>query len=277
MQFLREQVGLSQRRACRLVGLARSSAQYRRRREDGGTLVQRLRALAERHPRYGYRRLTVCLRREGLPVNHKRVYRLYRAQGLALRRRSRKHAAALRVPPPAVVPIPNRRWSMDFVTDALSSGRQFRLLAVLDDGLRKCLGIEVDVSLPGVRVTEVLERLITEYGTPELIVIDNGPEFAGRALDQWAYARGIRLHFIDRGKPTQNAYVESFAGKLRDECLNAHWFLTLTDARSVIEQWRREYNEERPHSALDYLPPEEFARQHAVEQQQLDPRVPVTL
>jgi putative transposase len=219
----------------------------------------------------------VYLRREGLKANHKRVYRLYRIHGLALRRKPRKHAAALRVPPPAVVPVPNRRWSMDFVTDALSSGRQFRLLAVLDDGLRKCLGIEVDFSLPGVRVTEVLERLITEHGKPELIVIDNGPEFAGRALDQWAYARGIHLHFIARGKPTQNAYVESFAGKLRDECLNAHWFTTLADARGTIERWRREYNEERPHSALDYLSPEEFAKRHAVQQEQLDPRVAVTL
>lgn len=239
--------------------------------------MQRLRALAERYPRYGYRRLAVCLRREGLPVNHKRVYRLYRAQGLALRRRVRKHAAALRVPPPAVVPIPNRRWSMDFVTDALSSGRQFRLLAVFEDGLRKYLGIEADVSLPGMRVTEVLERLVLEHGKPELIVIDNGPEFAGRALDQWAYAREIHLHFIDRGKPTHNAYVESFAGKLRDECLNAHWFTTLAGARSKIEQWRLEYNEERPHSAIDYLPPEEFAKRYAVQREQLDPGVAVTL
>lgn len=238
-------------------------------------LLSRLRALAERWPRYGYRRLHLELRREGIVVNHKRVYRLYRLQGLALRRRRRKRAAGLRVLPLAVPNRRNQRWSMDFISDALASGRRFRVLSVLDDGIRKALALEVDSSLPGRRVAQVLERLIAKHGKPQLIVVDNGPEFAGRLLDQWAYEHGIKLHFIEPGKPVQNAYVESFAGKLRDECLNGHWFTTVADAQQTIEAWRREYNEIRPHSALGGRPPEEFAR--SIEQAEVAREVAVTL
>jgi putative transposase len=210
-----------------------------------------------------------------MAVNHKRVYRLYRLQGLALRRRTRKRAAGLRVRPLAVPSRRNQRWSMDFLSDALASGRRFRVLIVLDDGIRKALALEVDTSLPGRRVAQVLDQLLAEYGKPELIVVDHGPEFAGRLLDQWAYEHGIKLHFIEPGKPVQNAYVESFAGKLRDECLNGHWFTTLADAQQIIEAWRHEYNEIRPHSALGDLPPEEFAR--LVAQTELAPQAAVTL
>lgn len=259
---------------CGLLGLARSTARYRSRRGQPEVL-DRLRMLAARWPRYGYRRLHIELRREGMRINHKRVYRLYRLQGLALQRRTRKRAAGLRGLPLGVPSRRNQRWSMDFLSDALASGRRFRVLIVLDDGIRKALALEVDTSLPGRRVVQVLERLIAAYGKPELMVIDNGPEFAGRLLDQWAYEHGIKLHFIEPGKPVQNAYVESFAGKLRDECLNGHWFTTLADARQTIEAWRREYNEIRPHSALGDLPPEEFAR--LVEQTELAPQAAVTL
>lgn len=271
---IRQELGLSERRVCGLLGLARSTYRYRGERVESDLLV-RLRALAEQWPRYGYRRLHLALRREGIRINHKRVYRLYRLQGLALRRRTRKRAAGLRALPLIVPSRRNQRWAMDFLSDSLASGRRFRVLMVLDVGIRKALALEVDTSLPGARVVRVLEQLIAEHGTPELIVIDNGPEFAGRLLDQWAYAHGIKLHFIDPGKPVQNAYVESFAGRLRDECLNGHWFTTLDDAQHTIETWRREYNEVRPHSALGDRSPEEFAR--LLEQEELAPGAAVTL
>lgn len=165
---------------------------------------------------------------------------------------------------------------MDFMTDALRDGRRFRLLIVLDERTRECLVIEIDTSLPGARVITVLERLVAERGAPEVVVIDNGPEFAGRALDQWAYQRGIKLHFIAPGKPAQNAYVESFNGKLRDECLNAHWFGTLADARLTVETWRKEYNQVRPHSALGRATPDEFARQEVMLRELLEPRAAVS-
>jgi putative transposase len=272
-----QEFGLSERRACGLMGLGRSTYRSVPRRVDHALLRERLRALADRWARYGYRRLHLWLRREGWLVNHKRVYRLYRLDGLALRRRTRKRAAGLRVPPQPAPTRPNERWSMDFMTDALCSGRRFRLLVVLDDRTRECLAIEVDTSLPGERVVAVLERLVAERGTPAVIVIDNGPEFAGKTLDQWAYRRGIKLHFIAPGKPAQNAYIESFNGKFRDECLNAHWFAGLADARQVIAAWRQEYNQVRPHSALRDATPEEFARQEAMLRELLDPQVAVTL
>lgn len=260
MQLARRDLGLSERRACGLVGIGRSTHRYVPRRPEPDELRARLRALAEQWMRYGYRRLHRWLQREGWAVNHKRVYRLYRLEGLALRRRTRKRTAALRGQPPAAPARANVRWSMDFLTDALSDGRRFRVLVVLDDGTRECLETETDTSLPGARVVEVLDRLVAERGAPEVIVIDNGPEFAGQILDQWAYRQGLKLHFIAPGKPAQNGYVESFIGKLRDECLNGHWFTTLTNAQQIVEAWRDEYNRVRPHSALGYATPEEFAR-----------------
>ncbi len=203
----------------------------------------------------------VLLRREGFGVNHKRVYRLYREEGLAVRRRKRKRMAGVaRVPPEAPL-RPNQQWSMDFVADALANGRRIRVLTVLDDFTRESLATEVDTSLPGLRVTRVLDRLAIERGLPELITVDNGPEFAGRVLDAWAYSNGVHLHFIDPGKPVQNAYIESFNGRLRDECLNEHWFMSLPAARSIVEAWRDDYNAVRPHSALGNRTPEEFAQQ----------------
>jgi len=254
-----ETMGLSERRACRVVEANRSTVRYHPRPREDGPVVKRLRELAERWRRYGYRRLTVLLRREGLAVNAKRVYRLYREAGLAVRRRRRKRVARPRGEGMTVVDRANARWSMDFMADTLASGRTLRTLNVVDDFTRECLAIEVDTSLSGCRVTRVLERLVRERGMPGCVVADNGPEFTGRAVDQWAYARGLRLEFIDPGRPTQNASIESFNGKFRDECLNEHWFVSLADARAIIEGWRQTYNGERPHSALGYETPATYA------------------
>lgn len=193
-------------------------------------------------------------------MNHKRIYRLYRDEGLSVRRKGRKRVSRERVP--ALAPSgPNECWSLDFVSDGLAWGRRIRMLTIVDAFTRESLAIEVDTSLPGVRVARVLDRVIAERGaTPAEITLDNGPELTSRALDQWAYERGVKLHFIEPGKPVQNAFIESFNGRLRDECLNEHWFLTLAHAREIIEEWRTDYNLRRPHSALGNLTPLEFRR-----------------
>jgi putative transposase len=199
------------------------------------------------------------LKREGLVINHKRTERIYHEEGLALRRkRRRKGAAGLRVMMPSPQ-RPNQRWSMDFVTDSIVTGRRFRALAIVDDYSRECLVIEVDTSLGGARVVSVLERLAETRGLPNVITTDNGPEFTGRALDEWAYCKGVQLNFIRPGKPIENAYAESFIGRLRDECLNENWFMNLKHARDIIEDWRRDYNEVRPHSSLHGRAPMEYA------------------
>ena len=195
-------------------------------------------------------------------MNHKRVYRLYRQEGLAVRRRKRKRLAG--VARGTAVSAPERadqRWSMDIVADALSCGRKIRVLTVIDDYTRECRAAEVDTSLPGLRVARILDRLGTERGLPELIMVDNGPESAGRAMDTWAYENGVRLHFIEPGKPVQNAYIESFNGRFRDECLSEHWFTSLPAVRRIVETWRDDYNAVRPHSALGSRTPREFAHQ----------------
>lgn len=252
-------MGLSERRACRLTGIHRSVARYESRRQDPPGLVERLRELASGRRRYGYRRLSVLLRREGLAVNHKKVYRLYRAEGLMVRqRRRRKVAGVERVMPP----LPERRgerWSMDFLQDGLYDGRRLRVLTLVDDYTRECLAIEVGTSLPGARVVEVLNEIGRERGLPKTIVVDNGPEFAGKAMDAWAYEHGVGLHFIEPGKPVQNAYIESFNGKLRDECLNEHWFGSIAEAQAIVEAWREDYNTVRPHSSLGNRTPVEAA------------------
>ena len=218
-------------------------------------LRQRLRELAAERRRFGYRRLHVLLEREGWQVNHKRVYRVYREEGLAVRRRKHRSRAAMVRQPLAAPTRANQGWSMDFLSDALASGRRFRVLMVVDDYTREALAIEVDTSLPGPRVVRALEELKQRGRVSEWIVTDNGPEFTGRVLDQWAFANGVRLEFITPGKPVENAYAESFNGKFRDELLNREIFYTLAEAKVLIERWRREYNQVRPHSALGYRPP----------------------
>jgi putative transposase len=259
----REEHQLSERTACRLAGFSRSS--YRRkslRAEADKPMQERLLELAAERPRYGYRRLHVFLRREGWKVNRKRVYRVYRELGLAVRRKKRKRVAqASRLP--RVVPIgPDIQWSLDFMRDTLASGRVFRTLNVVDDATRECLAIEVDTSLSGRRVGRVLDAIARERGRyPSRVVLDNGPECTSKALDQWAYERGVTLAFIRPGKPVENCFVESFNGKFRDECLNLHWFLSLADARRRIEAWRLDFNHVRPHSTLGDEPPALVARE----------------
>jgi len=231
-----------------------------RKAERDAALRLRLKELAAQRMRFGYRRLTAMLEREGTPANHKRVYRLYREEGLAMRIRQRRRIRWNGVVARPAARRPNERWSMDFVSDCVSGGKVIRMLTMVDDCTRECPVIEVDTSLGGLRVRRVLDRMAIERGLPEAIVVDNGPEFRGRALAAWSEQRGVRLEFIQPGKPVQNAYIESFNGRLRDECLNANWFTSLSDARRKIETWRKDYNEQRPHSSLNYLPPAEFAR-----------------
>jgi putative transposase len=258
---LQVQFAVSERRAARLVGISRTTLRYQPRRAADQRICERLDELAAERPRFGYRRLHVLLRREGHRINHKRVYRLYRAAGLALRRRPRKRVARARVPSPAIGLAPNASWTLDFMGDALGWGRRIRVLSVLDRCTREALAIEVNTSLPSAAVVRVLEQVIDERGQPAEIVMDTGPELTSRRLDQWAYARGIQLCFIEPGKPVQNAVIESFNGRLRDECLNQHWFTSLGDARQIIEAWRIDYNQVRPHSSLGYRTPTEVRQQ----------------
>ena len=254
--------GLSQRRACRLADLKLSTWQYKPRKQERHGLRQRLRDLAAERRRFGYRRLHVLLRREGWQVNHKAVHRIYVEEGLQVRKRKRKRVCRSERSPMLVPQAPNERWSMDFQHDLLATGQRFRTLNIVDDFSRECPAIEVDTSLPGGRVVRVLDRLAETRGLPTEIVLDNGPEMISKALDEWAYRRGVRLNFIEPGKPVQNAFVESFNGRFRDECLNEHWFLHLADAQRIIEAWRIDYNSNRPHSALGYATPEDFASSH---------------
>lgn len=264
VSYVQARFGFSQRRACRLVGAGRSSVRYRRRHGDGdAALRDRLRALAAERPRFGYRRLHALLRREGIRVNHKRVARLYRTEGLAVRRRKRKTSTRLRRGRPPAPERANEQWELDFLEDALASGRKIRLLSVIDVFTREALALEVDTGLPGSAVVRVLDRLGAARPLPARLVLDNGPELISRVLEEWAHAHAVALHFIDPGKPVQNAHCESFHGRLRDECLNEPWFLGLADARRIVEAWRQDYNRHRPHSALGYQVPAGFAHQAA--------------
>jgi putative transposase len=257
---IRQGYQLSENRACGLIGITRWINRYQSQRDPQTELRMRIRELAGSRVRYGYRRLTVLLRREGWVVNAKRVYRLYHEEGLEVRTKKRsKRAAHARVPLPEAAQ-PNQRWSMDFVSDRLTDGRWFRILTVVDQYTRECLCIHADRSQSGEKVVEHMRRLTTMRGVPESITTDNGSEFAGRAMDVWAHQAGVKLDFIRPGRPTQNGYIESFNGRLRDECLNTEVFSNLADAREKLECWRRDYNEMRPHSALADRTPEEFAR-----------------
>jgi len=253
-----ERHGLSQRRACELVGLDRSTLRYRCRRPEDTAIRERLRELAAERRRFGYRRLGWMLAREGHRLNHKKLYRLYREERLMVRRRrGRKRALGTRAP--MVLPTGiNQRWSLDFVSDTLSDGRRFRVLCIVDDYSRECLAAVVDTSLGGVRVVRELERLVEERAKPDTIVSDNGTELTSGAVLRWA-TRRIGWHYIEPGKPVQNAFIESFNSKLRDECLNEYVFTTLAEARAIIEGWRQDYNHLRPHSSLGALTPVEFA------------------
>ena len=251
--------GCSQRRACGLVGLAPKTYRYISRRPDDEPIRQRLRELASERRRFGDRRLHILLRREGTILNWKKLYRLYREERLMVRKRGgRKRALGTRAP----LTIPqsaNQRWSLDFVSDALACSRKFRVLTVVDDFSRECLALVVDNSLSGIRVARELDRLIQGRGSPCMIVSDNGTELTSRAILAWQQDHRVEWHYIAPGKPTQNGFIESFNGRLRDECLNEHLFASLPEARRIIEAWRIDYNTKRPHSSLDGLTPAEFA------------------
>lgn len=251
--------GLSLRRACRLIGLSRTSYRYTpKEKPDEPFIREKLKELAQKRKRFGCPRLHVMLRRAGFRINHKRTERIYKEEGLSLRvKRRKKMAATLRTEVPRPT-HPNHIWSMDFMKDALSDGRKLKVLPIVDEYTKKCFRIEVDTSITGARVVRVLNEISPLEGLPEIIIIDNGPEFIGRALDEWAYRRGVKLFFITPGKPVENMYMESFNGRLRDECLNLHYFTSIDHSRQVVEEWRVDYNTERPHSSLDNLTPEEF-------------------
>jgi putative transposase len=261
VEQVREKYAFSERRACGVMTMAVSSYRYRSRSTDE-PLRTRLVELAREKPRFGYRRLHVLLGRSGEHVNHKRVHRVCREAGLMIRRKKRKHC--VREGKPLLVRTSaNQEWALDFVHDAVECGRTIRVLSVVDAYTRECLALEVDTSFASRRVTRVLEQIVGERGVPQAIRCDNGPELTSRHFLAWCMERQIELIHIQPGKPTQNARVESFHGRLRDECLTVSWFQNLFDARRKIAAWRTEYNEDRPHSSLGYKTPKEFAEAQA--------------
>lgn len=259
VSWLRENYRVSQQRACGLMAIAVSSFRYLSTRSDEGLRGQ-LVELARKKPRFGYRRLHILLDASGTRANHKRVYRVYREAGLAVRRKARKRLVREGSPRPALTAA-NQEWAVDFAHDATASGRAIRVLSVVDECTRECLTLEVDTSFASPRVTRALEMILTEREKPLAIRCDNGPEFTSRHFLSWCLERQIELVHIQPGKPQQNGYVESFNGKLRDECLNVSWFENLWDARRKITSWQKEFNEERPHSSLGYRTPAQYARQ----------------
>jgi len=259
VRWLRENYAASQQRVCGLLQIAVSSYRYRRTRSDEA-LRERLVELARKKPRFGYRRLHVLLEGDGERVNHKRVFRVYREAGLAVRRKARKRLVREGSPRAALTGA-NQEWAVDFAHDALASGRAIRVLTVEDEYTRECLRLEVDTSFASPRVTRALEGILRNRPRPLAIRCDNGPEFSSRHFLAWCIERGIALVHIQPGKPQQNGYVESFNGKLRDECLNVSWFENLWDARRKIAAWQKEFNEERPHSSLGYQTPAAYTRQ----------------
>jgi len=254
-----EKKGLSQRRACALIGMQPKTFRYKSQRPDDAAIRELLKALAHERRRFGYRRLHILLRREGIELNHKKLFRLYREERLTVRRRGgRKRAIGTRAPL-ALPGGPNQRWSLDFVSDQLGDGRRFRVLVVVDDFTRECLALVVDTSLSGARVARELDALVAERGRPLMIVSDNGTELTSRAILKWQETRAVGWHYIAPGKPMQNGFVESLNGRFRDECLNEHLFRSLPAARGLIEEWRIDYNTTRPHMSLGGLTPNAFA------------------
>ena len=254
--------GVSERRACKVLGVDRSSIRYRCRRPGDAAARLRLRELAGQRRRFGYRRLHLMLAREGWSMNQKRFRRLYREEKLQVRRRGgRKRALGVRAPL-ALPSGPNERWSLDFASDCFTDGRRFRILAIVDDFTRESLALIPDTSLSGTRVARELDALIARRGRPKSCVSDNGTELTSVAILKWTQVSGVEWHYIAPGKPQQNAFVESFIGRLRDECLNETLFGSLAQARAVLEFWRADFNGVRPHSALANRTPEEFRAQH---------------
>ncbi|WP_426265432.1 IS3 family transposase [Sphingomonas sp. PWP1-2] len=270
---LQTALGMSERRACAVVGADRASMRYRSCRGDDGDLRSRLRELAQQRRRFGYRRLHILLRRDGITINRKKTQRLYREEGLTVRRRKgRKRAVGARGPAP-VLALPNQRWSLDFVHDQMATGRRFRILNIVDDVTRECLRAVLDTSISGKRVVRELSDLIAERGAPKMIVSDNGTELTSNAVLAWSGDAGVEWHYIAPGKPTQNGFVESFNGRMRDELLNETLFFTVRQARSILARWVDDYNTERPHSSLGYATPAAFAAELEKQRAGLNPPV----
>lgn len=264
MHYLCGTYRVSQRRACRTVLISKSTLRYQSRRAPRTELRLRIREIAQVRVRYGYRKILVLLKREGWKIGKKLVYRLYCEEGLTLRHKPPRRRCAARNRRERVKPTaPNEVWSLDFVADQLADGRRFRALTVVDVFTRESLAIEVEPSLKGADVVRVLSRIGAQRAVPKTLFCDNGTEFTSQAMDLWAYHAGVRIDFSRPGKPTDNAYVESFNGTLRAECLDAHWFDSLADAKAIIEAWRREYNESRPHRAHGERTPHEIACEFA--------------
>ena len=265
VRYLQQRYAISERRGCQVTGSSRSSHRYQSVRPPQAALRRRIRELAESRVRYGYRRIYILLKREGVHVNKKRVHRLYCEEGLQLRaRRPRRHVtAATRQPTRSKPRSPNVAWSMDFVSDQTVTGERFRALTVVDVFTRECLAIKPGKKLGAADVVSVLSGIASKRGAPSRVHCDNGSEFAGRLVDLWAYANKVTMEFSRPGKPTDNAFIESFNGTLRDECLNVHWFDDMKDAKEKLEAWRREYNESRPHRSLNDLSPLEYTAQWA--------------
>lgn len=259
VSYTQQRYPVSERRACRLFRLSRTGNRYKAIRVDDPNVIARIKELAEHRRRFGYRRIFNLLKREGIKMNQKKFRRIYREQKLSLKIRKRSKLKSLPRAPIAPPSGPNQRWSMDFMSDQLGpSGRRYRVLTVVDDFTRQCVALYADYSIPGITVTKILSDL---KRLPLTFNIDNGSEFTGRAMDTWAFEHGIKLDFIRPGKPNENAFIESFNGKFRDECLSENWFVSLEDVRRTIEEWRIDYNENRPHSSLGDLTPNEFAAQ----------------
>ena len=259
MTWAIDEKGYSQRRACALIGIAPKTYRYVTARGDDSELRDRLQRLAGERRRFGYRRLHILLRREGIELNHKKLFRIYREERLTVRRRGRRKRALGTRAPMTLPQGANQRWSLDFVSDVLADGRRFRVLVVVDDFTRECLALVVDTSISGRRVARELDAIITTRKRPPMIVSDNGTELTSHAMLRWQQERGVGWHYIAPGKPVQNAFVESLNGRFRDECLNEHVFHGLPMARRIIEAWRRDYNAYRPHTSLAGLAPNEFA------------------
>jgi putative transposase len=261
--------GVSATRACSLVGYTRSNLYYRRKPKDDAAARARLQELADQRPRWGWRRLLILLRREPITIGEHLFRRLYRELGLQVRARKKRHVRYVRGNAISPVSAANERWSLDFMLDTLASGRKIRTLMVIDDFTRECLGFEVERGFSSRRVIAALEAIAFERGLPRTLRFDNGSELTSRAMLRWGAEKALNLHFIDPGKPTQNAHVESFNGKARDEFLNLHSFVTIDQAREAAAAWRIDYNEVRPHSSIGNLTPTEFAKILTNQQSQL--------
>ena len=263
--YLLDPYAVSERRMCSVLKIYRNAYRYKSVKDEQAVLRKRIREIAEVRIRYGYRRIHVLLLREGWKINHKRVYRLYREEGLNLRQKKKKRLkSACRIPSTEIPSTLNVCWAMDFVSDQLYNGKRFRTLTLIDLCSRECLALHADKSITGEAVAEVLDNLKQTRGLPKRIKVDNGPEFISKALDAWAYFNQVQLDYSRPGRPTDNAYIESFNGSFRDECLNANWFMSLEDAREKIERWKNDYNHLRPHSSLTYLTPADFASKQAL-------------